>query len=52
MMAQKEFIDPLFMTARGNGVLTDGETATAETTKKLLNAESGRRSFWQRIFGR
>lgn len=52
MMAQTEFINPLFMTATGNGLLTDGQRATAKTTKKLLDAESGRTSFWERVFGR
>lgn len=33
MMAQTEFINPLFMTATGNGLLTDGQRATAKTTK-------------------
>lgn len=52
MMAQDNFINPLFMTVMGSEILIDGITVTARTTKKLLNAEAGEKNFWQRLFGR
>lgn len=52
MMAQTNFINPIFMTAAGENILQDGERAVAKTTKRVLEAESGRKSFWQRLFGR
>lgn len=52
MMSQTSFINPLFMTTRGDGILIDGERATAKTTRKLLEAETRHKGFWQRLFGR
>lgn len=51
MMAQTNFINPVFMTAAGEDILRNGERVFAKTTKKLLEAETGRKSFWQRLFG-
>lgn len=45
MMAQTEFINPLFMTATGNGLLTDGQRATAKTTKKTVGCRIGPNEF-------
>ncbi|HIW97870.1 MAG TPA: M23 family metallopeptidase [Candidatus Tidjanibacter gallistercoris] len=49
MMSQTEYINPLFMTARGSDLLADGETVKVKTTRKLLNAEAGRKNFRQRL---
>lgn len=52
MIAQTVFINPVFKTAHGDNILTDGLTVTAKTNKRLLEAERGRKNFWQRVFGR
>lgn len=39
MMAQTEFINPVFMTSRGTRQLQDGATVKARITKRMLKAE-------------
>lgn len=49
MIAQTEFLDPLFLTAEGTQTLTAGEEATVSVSRKLIKAE--KKNFWQRLFG-
>lgn len=52
MMTQTAYINPLFLTNLGENILIDGESVTSKVTKKLVRAESGRKSFWDRLLGR
>lgn len=43
MMSQTDFINPLFLTADGNMLLTDNKTVTAKVTKRVVEAERAKK---------
>lgn len=43
MISQTDFINPLFLTADGNMLLTDNKTVTAKATKRVVEAERAKK---------